>query len=225
MSPSNAPLPPYTLPPTTRLGRVRLQVSDLARSLAFYGDLLGFTVLEREAHRAALGVGEEVLLELVERPGARPVPKRGRLGLYHVAAVLPGREALGRALRHLERARISFGAADHGVSEALYLSDPDGLGLELYADRPRDTWRWSAGELQMTTAPLAAESLRRAAGAAAWSGMPAGTAIGHLHLQVGDLERAAAFYEGLLGLTTTVRSYPGARFLAAGGYHLSLIHI
>lgn len=216
-------LPPYTLPAATRLGRVRLQVADLERSLAFYADLLGFAVLARGADRAVLGVAgkgrAEGVLELFEYPGARPVPKRGRLGLYHVAVLLPDRAALGRVFVHLTRSEVRFGGSDHDVSEALYLNDPDGLGLEIYADRPREAWRWVGGELHMSTEPLGAESLIRAAGGVAWSGMPPGTTVGHIHLHVGDLARAAAFYEGVLGFETTTRRYPGARFLSAGGYH------
>lgn len=223
---SNGPSP-HELPAATRLGRVRLQVADLARSSAFYADLLGFELLARGDGVAALGArgGDEALLELREYPGARSVPKRGRLGLYHVAVLLPTRAALGGLLERVTRAGVPLGASDHRVSEALYLSDPDGLGLELYADRPRESWRWQEGELVMATDLLDTESLLRAGrearvlGDTPWSGMPPGTTIGHVHLHVGDLGRAAAFYEHALGFRATVRRYPGALFLSAGGYH------
>jgi catechol 2,3-dioxygenase len=213
--------PGYRLPPETRPGAVRLQVADLARSLAYYERVLGLRVLAR-------GEGEEVLaphgddtalVELRERPGATPAPPRGRPGLFHFAVLLPDRAALGRFVRHLAESGVAAGASDHLVSEALYLTDPDGLGIEVYADRPRERWRSRGGELRMDTLPLDLRALAAAGGGEAWTGMPAGTRIGHLHLHVGDLERAAAFYHRALGLDLVVWSYPGALFLSAGGYH------
>jgi catechol 2,3-dioxygenase len=156
---------------------------------------------------------------LHERPGARPVPRRGRLGLYHFAILLPDRAALGRFLRHLGETDVPAGTSDHLVSVAIYLSDPDGLGIEVYADRPRDTWEYEGGQLVMATNPLDVSGLLAAAGPDRWTGAPAGTVIGHIHLYVGDLERAAAFYERGLGLDRTVWNYPGALFMSAGGYH------
>jgi catechol 2,3-dioxygenase len=159
-------------------------------------------------------------VELVERPGAAPVPARGRLGLYHFAILLPDRAALGRFVAHLAEIGERAGASDHLVSEALYLNDPDGLGIEVYADRPRAEWRHDAArQLMMDTRPLDLDSLVRAAGGERWTGMPAGTTIGHVHLHVGDLDRASAFYHHGLGLDAVVWSYPGALFLSAGGYH------
>jgi len=211
----------YRAPAATRLGRVRLQVADLERSLAWYGRVLGLRVVERAAFAASLAphVGAPVLVELVERRGAAPVPARGRLGLYHVALLLPDRAALGAFLRHLAALGERAGAADHLVSEALYLRDPDGLGFEVYADRPRDQWRVQDGELVMDSLALDAAGLVRAAGDRAWDGAPAGTVVGHVHLHVGDLDAAERFYRQGLGLDRMVWSYPGARFLAAGGYH------
>jgi catechol 2,3-dioxygenase len=159
------------------------------------------------------------IIELHERPGARPVPRRGRLGLYHFAILLPERAALGRFLRHLGEMGERAGMSDHLVSEAVYLSDPDGLGIEVYADRPRDSWRRAGRQLAMATDPLDVENLLRAAGSEPWSGMPAGTVLGHVHLYVDDLDRATAFYHAGLGLDKTVWSYPGALFMSAGGYH------
>jgi catechol 2,3-dioxygenase len=226
-------MPPagYRLPDATRPGRVRLQVADLARSLDWYGRVLGLRVLERSGGedgavaRAVLGVGGDAeaggveLVELHERAGAARAPNRARLGLFHFAVLLPDRASLGRFVRHLAELDEAAGASDHRVSEALYLRDPDGLGVEVYADRPRASWRTKGRELEMTTEPLDVDDLAKAGAGVAWRGMPAGTVIGHVHLHVGDLPEAEAFYHGALGLDKTVWSYPGARFLSAGGYH------
>jgi catechol 2,3-dioxygenase len=214
--------PGYRLPAATRLGVVRLQVADLTGSLAYYERVLGFRVVARGDHSAALGpqgTDPRVLVELREHPGAAPVPPGGRLGLYHFAILLPERAALGRFDRHLAEAGEHAGMSDHLVSEAVYLTDPDGLGIEVYADRPRSEWRQEGRQLAMATEPLDVEDLLRAAGPEKWAGMPPGTVIGHVHLHVGDLERAAAFYHAGLGLDKVVWGYPGALFLSAGGYH------
>jgi catechol 2,3-dioxygenase len=210
------------LPDATHVGAAKLQVASLDRSLRYYRDFLGFAQIEQSAGFASLGAhdGERVLLELHEKPGAAPVPRRGRLGLFHFAILLPDRPALGRFAGHLARMGAPAGSSDHLVSEAIYLQDPDGLGIEVYADRPRSAWqRLPGGEVAMATEPLDVASLLRAAGDAPWTGMPQGTVIGHLHLHVGDLGEAERFYHETLGLEVMVRGYPGALFLAAGGYH------
>jgi catechol 2,3-dioxygenase len=213
--------PGYRLPDATRLGAVRLQVADLGRSLDYYQQVLGLRVLSQEAGGAALAAeGEdEPLVILHEQRGVRPVPHGGLLGLYHFAILLPDRAALGRFVAHLGRLGAYAGSADHAVSEALYLTDPDGLGIEVYADRPRSQWRHQDRQLHMTTEPLNIRSLLAAAGDRVWTAMPAGTIMGHVHLHVGDLDTAAAFYHRGIGFDKTVWSYPGALFLAAGGYH------
>ncbi len=213
--------PGYRLPDATRLGRVRLQISDLERSLEYYRDVLGFRVLDRSGGLATLGAhgDDRPLVELVERRGASPVPRRGRLGLYHFAILLPDRAALGRFVGHLGRLGVRAGMSDHFVSEAVYLQDPDNHGVEVYADRPRSAWRHEGRQLAMATEPLDVRDLVQAAGGESWTGMPAGTTIGHVHLHVGDLDEAAAFYHVGLGLDKVVWSYPGALFLSAGGYH------
>jgi catechol 2,3-dioxygenase len=211
----------YRLPADIRLGPVTLQVADLERSLAYYRDVLGLRVAEQSAGVAVLAAhGDDApLVVLRENPGVAPVPRRGRLGLYHYAILLPDRAALGRFIAHLARLGERAGASDHLVSEALYLQDPDGLGIEVYADRPRAAWQHQQRQLVMATEPLDLESLVHAAGGTPWTGMPAGTVIGHVHLYVGDIDRAAAFYHEGLGLDKVVWSYPGALFLSAGGYH------
>jgi len=213
--------PGYRLPAATRLGAVKLQVADLERSLAWYDGVLGLSVRERDQRSAVLVAdGDKApLIHLEERSGASPVPRRGRLGLYHFAILLPERAALGRFVTHLAAAGISAGMSDHLVSEAVYLTDPDGLGIEVYADRPRETWQHDGRQLAMASNPLDVTGLMRVAGSAEWNGMPTGTVIGHVHLHVGDIEMASRFYHEGLGLDKTVWSYPGALFLAAGGYH------
>lgn len=211
----------YRLPDALRLGPVRLQVTDLAQSLAFYEQVLGMRVLARTEAEVSLGAQGDgrVLVVLVEKRGAMPHPGRGRTGLFHFAILLPDRPSLGRFVKHLAALGVRAGAGDHLVSEAFYLSDPDGLGIEVYADRPRDTWTMEAGELKMATDPVDVASVVASAGATTWSGMPAGTVMGHVHLHVGDIDRAGSFYADALGFDRVVRRYPGALFMSAGGYH------
>jgi catechol 2,3-dioxygenase len=207
-----------TLPAAATPGLVRLQVSDLDRSLEFYEGLLGMSVVARSDGVVRLGpAGGAALLEL--RGGAVAIAsRRGRLGLYHFAVLLPDRAALGRILAHLVAQGVHPGAADHLVSEALYLQDPDDLGIEIYRDRPRSEWSQRRGEIAMASEPLDGAGVI-AAGDGAWQGMPSGTRMGHIHLHVGDLRAARAFYGDALGFDVTVSSYPGALFLSAGGYH------
>jgi catechol 2,3-dioxygenase len=213
--------PNYRLPDATRIGRVVLQVSDLARSLDYYQQVLGLRVIERSGNRAMLGGNgdDAVILELREKKGSRAVPRRGLLGLYHFAILVPDRASLGRFLGHLMDLGAQPGMSDHFVSEAIYLQDPDNLGIEVYRDRPRSEWRHENGQLSMTTIPLDAGDLIAAGAGPKWTGMPAGTRIGHVHLHVGDIDQAAAFYHDALGLDKMVWNYPGALFLSAGGYH------
>jgi catechol 2,3-dioxygenase len=211
------------LPAGTHIGQVRLQVSDLANALAFYEGLLGFRQASRNGRSVALSATGQPphALVLVERPGALPKPPR-TTGLYHVAIRLPSRRALAEVLIRLATHTWPFqGFADHLVSEALYLADPDGNGLELYADRPPERWARQNGQIVMGTEPLDVDDLvaEAASGSAPWRGIDPGTDIGHVHLHVSDLARAEAFYHGLLGLDVTQRGYPGALFLSAGGYH------
>lgn len=211
----------FKLPEATRLGRVRLQVADLTRSLAWYESVLGLRAIERGASIATLAAhGDDTpLVELNELTGAAAIPPRGRLGLYHFAILLPDRPALGRFIAHLAKLEQYAGMSDHLVSEALYLTDPDGLGIEVYADRPRNSWQRNQGELVMSVLPLDAAAVVKSANGVEWSGMPAGTVIGHVHLYVADIAQAASFYAEGLGFERTMWSYPGALFMSAGGYH------
>jgi catechol 2,3-dioxygenase len=212
--------PSYRLPAASHPGLVRLQVAELDRSLPFYQGVLGLRPLKLSENVAILGTpGGRPLVELHARPGVNPVGRGGRLGLFHFAILLPDRADLGRFLTHVAQARVPIGMADHDVSEAIYLSDPDGLGIEVYADRPRERWRNNGSELFMTTEPLDAQDLVRASRGEPWTEVPADTVMGHVHLSVGDLREAQAFYHDALGFDKMVWSYPGALFMAAGGYH------
>jgi catechol 2,3-dioxygenase len=212
-----------SIDPGTSIGAVRLTVADLDRARAFYRDVIGLTELEPADGVVRLGAGgdsAEPIIELVGDPDA-PARPPGTSGLFHLAILVPSRPDLARALQRVAEAgwRLS-GASDHLVSEALYLSDPEGNGIELYRDRPRDEWPVRDGVLQMDTRPLDLDGvlgeLRRED---ADAGMPPGTRMGHVHLNVGDLAAAEAFYSGALGFAVTVRGYPGALFVSAGGYH------
>jgi len=215
----------FKIAPETRPGWVRLTVSDLDRSLRFYRQVLGMSLIDEEAEEVNLGAGGETLVVLREHRNARPKPRRAT-GLYHFAVLLPSRRDLARAyLRIAERWPLD-GAADHLVSEALYLSDPDGHGIEVYSDRPRATWRrLPTGTLSMATLPLDLGSLlKELSEEAELPGedyrLPEGTRVGHVHLHVSRLERAKAFYVGSLGMNLTFDwSAYGALFFAAGDYH------
>jgi catechol 2,3-dioxygenase len=209
-----------TLPATLRLGPVHLNVTDLDRSIAFYEGSIGLRLHRREDEVAAMGVGGEDLLVLHEEPHARRAGRHA--GLYHYALLYPSREELARAAVRLAETQTPVqGASDHGTHEAIYLPDPDGNGIELYADRPREAWPDLAnpdrggGPKPLDTgallATVAGEEPRREAGA--------GLAVGHVHLHVGDLERGRAFYRDVLGFDL-VMFFPGqAAFVSAGGYH------
>lgn len=209
------------LPDDAHIGGVSLTVRNLERSVAFYRDVLGFRAGKRTGVEAALSAdGERTLIELHERADAVLRPRRCP-GLFHFAILVPNRAALGRSLRRLvEQDRPLTGVADHLVSEALYLNDPDGLGIEIYRDRPRETWKRVNGHIAMATDPLDLESVANEPGAELpWTGLDAGTVIGHVHLHVPSLVEAERLYCGIVGFEPMVRAYPGALFVAAGGYH------
>jgi catechol 2,3-dioxygenase len=205
--------------PGTRIGAVHLTISDLRRSVRFYETHLGFTVHRRGERTAWLGAGGPDLLILSQCETAPRM--RGTTGLYHFAILVPSRLDLAHALRRLVATDTMMqGAADHGVSEALYLADEDGIGIEIYRDRPREQWPVVAGELRMGADPMDLEALLAEAGRADGpAGLEAGTVMGHVHLHVSRLEEAHAFYVGLLGFELMQRYGPSALFVAAGGYH------
>jgi catechol 2,3-dioxygenase len=210
-----------SIDPATEVGAIALTVADLARSLDFYTRVLGFTIQQQSDKAVVLGVEGTPLLLLRERAGARPWPTDAVTGLYHFAILLPTRADLGRWLRHYLALGYPLpGQGDHLVSEALYLRDPDGHGIEVYRDRPRTSWHWSHGQVQMAADPVDIRGLLNDAAQEGqpWTGLPAGTRLGHIHLQVGDIARAEAFYHGLLGFDV-VAQMPQALFVSAGGYH------
>ena len=221
------------LPADTGIGRVRLRVGDLERSLRFYRDVLGFRIAREGPSTLALAprpndrppgsaadTGELIVLE--EKPGIRRRSARpATTGLYHVALLVPSRAELGRALLGLRQSQYPLrGMSDHAVSESLYLDDPDGNGLEIYADRPRAQWPVRDGVVQMTVDPMDVEGVIAAARpvAATWRGLPAGTLVGHVHFTVADLERAVRFYRDVIGFDMMMR-IPSLAAVSAGGYH------
>jgi catechol 2,3-dioxygenase len=209
-----------SIPATTRMGAVELTVGDLDRSLGYYGRNVGLGLPGREDGRASLGAGGTELLGLVEEPGARPAGRH--TGLYHFALRVPERVDLARWLAHAARDRVPLlGMSDHFVSEAVYLTDPDGHGIEIYHDRPREVWEGKVAS-RMTSDPLDVASLLGELddpSAEPFDGLPAGTDMGHVHLQVADIPGAVAFYRDQLGFDLTAELFGSAAFFGAGGYH------
>lgn len=210
-----------SLHPETSIGFTTLTIANLDRSLAFYTEVLGFQVLKHDGQAAVLGAAEKhPLLVLVEQANASPKPQY-TTGLYHFAILVPSRADLGRSLAHLAEMGYRLdGASDHLVSEALYLSDPDGNGIEIYRDRPRSEWQWRSNQIQMATERLDLKGILQAEedDTQPWNGLAPQTTIGHMHLQIADVRQGEAFYHGILGFDITV-ALPGALFLSAGGYH------
>lgn len=211
----------YHIHEKTKIGQVELLISNLEASLEFYREMLGFEVKSKMENRAELGPHGEnkTLLILEEKPEV--LPKQKTSGLYHFAVLVPDRVSLGLSLRRLlEKNYPLQGASDHQVSEAVYLADPDGNGIEVYRDRPEQEWnRNEHGEVTMQTLPMDADGVLREASDHQWNGLPAGTVIGHMHLHISNLEKSAHFYTEVLGFDTMV-SIPGsALFVSAGGYH------
>lgn len=210
----------HTIHPDTTMGCVHLTVANLDRSLDFYRQILGFQIHQREGDTACLGAGGPDLLRLTERPGARPMS--GTTGLYHFAILVPSRFDLAQSLRRLAETHTQMqGFADHGVSEAIYLADPDGNGIEIYRDRPRSEWPRQNGQLAMVSDPLDLEGIlaELAVQPEPWTGLAAQTTIGHVHLHVARIPAAEAFYCGILGFELMQHYGSNASFVSAGGYH------
>lgn len=208
MSTASAPL---------EIGRVALTVNDLSAVRSFYEAVLGLERMGDDGASVLLGAGGRVLLELREDRSARRRASR-EAGLFHTAFLLPSRAALGGWLRHAGGLGLRLqGASDHLVSEAVYLADPEGNGIEVYADKPREAWPLEGGRIRMATEPLDLNGVAEAADRP-WTTAPEGTVVGHVHLQVGEVAEAEAFYSGVLGFSVTTH-YPGAVFFGSGGYH------
>lgn len=211
----------FRLPEKTRIGHVWLGVTSLEESLAFWRDLLGFRAEVGPQGKSALlfpQEGTEWILGLKE--DAQRSQHAEYTGLYHVAILLPSRADLGRLLKSLAERQVEIGGlSDHAVSEALYMKAPDGVGVEIYIDRPRENWPVKRGQITMVTKALESRRLLAEAEGTDWAGMPAGTTVGHIHLKVSNLDKAKAFYCGHLGFSVTQKGYPGALFFAAGEYH------
>lgn len=209
-----------TIHPETTLGPVALKTRDLPRSIAFYTDIIGMSLTDDSGRAAHLGVDGKRLLTLREDSRARPAPRTA--GLYHFAILVPSRLDLAHSIKRLADSRASLqGFADHWVSEAVYLADPDGNGIEIYRDRPRDQWPRKEGQLQMATDPLDVNGILEELQDSddEWAGLAPGTTIGHIHLQVSNLPAAVDFYREALGFDLILRYGPSAAFLSAGGYH------
>ncbi|TDL63456.1 VOC family protein [Rhodococcus qingshengii] len=203
--------------PNIYVGEVNVKVKNLDNALTFYQNIMGFQVLEKTERKAALTADGKTTLVTLEQPG-NVIPKEGRMsGLYHFAILLPRRADLSVFLRHFLGTGYPLGAADHFVSEALYINDPDGNGIEVYRDRPSKEWTWKNGLVDMATEELDGNSIL-AESDAEWNGLPAGTVMGHIHLHVGDLQKAEEFYTKGLGFEA-VSHYPQALFLSTGRYH------
>lgn len=204
-----------------RVGLVTLAVRDSARVAAFYREVLGLEDLGTDGREVLLGAGGVPLLRLRGDAGLVPA-SRSEAGLFHTAFLLPSRADLGRWLAFAAARGLRLqGASDHKVSEAVYLADPEGNGIEIYADRAPSVWTDATGAIVMSTDPLDAPSLLAEAAGTMWQGAPAGTLVGHVHLQVGATDIADAFYSALLGFDIATR-YPGASFYGSGGYHHQL---
>ncbi len=207
------------LPDDFRLGPAALRVSDAGRALDFYERNIGLEVLDRGNDRVALGAGGAPVLYLDIRPGMAPRNYK-ESGLYHVAILVPDRPQLGATIARLAANNVKLGAADHLVSEAIYIWDPDNNGIEIYRDRPRSEWVWRGDHVQMVNRPLDFQGLLAEPDVEKLSRAPmkAGTRIGHIHLEVDDLNKAKRFYADVFGFSPTA-TLPGALFMAAGGYH------
>ena len=205
--------------PTMYVSCVHIHVGDINRSKEFYQKILGFQVLEETDQLVSLTADGKHAILVIEKPD-NVIPKQGKTtGLYHFAILLPTRSDLAQFLRHIVPFGIELGASDHKVSEALYFSDPDGNGIEVYRDRDSSEWNWQNNQVEMTVDPLDAEDLLSAAGDGAWSGMPKETVMGHIHLHVAHLPEAEKFYTTGLGFKVVTRYGNQALFISDANYH------
>ncbi|MEJ2050391.1 MAG: VOC family protein [Calditrichota bacterium] len=207
----------FTIDHNTSIGSVTLAVSELENSSQFYQKIIGLNKLNRRHDSVDLGINGNILLRLESHPGSKQHPRAP--GLFHLAIRLPNRKELGHWLKHLMESRYRLGGAgDHLVSEALYLNDPEGNGIEIYYDRPKEKWEYDENGIKMNTLAVDLQALREQAGDKPFTRLPPDTIIGHIHLQVNDLNKAVEFYRNIMGFQL-MALWPGAGFLSAGGYH------
>ena len=212
-----------TLPGNTAISGIKLKVSLLERSLKFYSEQIGFQVFEKNNNYALLSASGkppyQIFLQVL--PGGESASRR-TAGLYHIAIKVPNRKELAAVLTKLSQTEIKFhGFSDHLVSEAIYLADPDGNGVEIYSDKPKEQWKWEKGQVKMETLPLDLDSLiNEVKGISSNNkGIHPDSILGHIHLRVSDLTKAENFYSKILGFDVTTREYPGVLFMSAGSYH------
>ena len=218
-APNPSAIPTFASRTPLHIGAIGLAARDLDRLTTFYRDVLGLSVLDRGGDSATLGAGGVAVVHLAQQRDAKPDDIR-QAGLYHTAFLMPTRADLARWIRHVARNKVALtGTSDHAVSEAFYLDDPEGNGVEVYGDRPAHTWQWTGNDLRITTDPLDVDDiLREVPRDADYPGAPDGLRIGHVHLRVGDVARAEEFYRDTIGLKVT-RSRRGASFMSSGRYH------
>jgi catechol 2,3-dioxygenase len=211
----------HSIHPLASIGAVYLKVSDLKRSVQFYQDVVGFEILREYEHTVELTAdGKNSLLVLEKISDAIVLPRRNATGLYHFAILVPSRKDLSLSLRNLIKHDIRVGQGDHLVSEALYINDPENNGIEIYADRPRETWNYDGqGKVIMAADPIEWQGLIDEAGDQVWNGLVEGTIMGHVHLHVADLQEAEYFYCDILGFNLMAKMSDSALFISAGGYH------
>ncbi|MEO8211391.1 MAG: VOC family protein [bacterium] len=210
------------IPDNTKIQSIDLRVRDIKTSLNFYSEMLGMIEFERTDNISYLSANGNLpyIIKLVEDKNAT-VRMQGTTGLFHLALRLPNRKELARVFLRLFNNDVKFqGFSDHLVSEAIYLTDPDGNGVELYADRPRELWEWKIGEVKMDTLPLDLSKITNELDDRdTWNGIHPDTDLGHIHLNVSDLFQAEKIFNDIVGFNVTNSSYPGAKFFSAGGYH------
>ncbi|WP_261303049.1 VOC family protein [Paenibacillus andongensis] len=205
--------------PNTNVGQVNLKVQDLECALKFYQEVIGFKVLEQTEKSANLTADGKTILLSIEQPD-NVAPMQGKTtGLYHFALLLPTRSDLAQIVQHFANIGLRFGSSDHLVSEALYLSDPDGNGIEIYRDREPSEWKWNHGEVEMAVDPLDFRDLLSGVKQQAWNGLPADTMMGHIHLHVSELVKTEEFYVKGLGFEVVNRYGTQALFISTGKYH------
>jgi len=211
---------PFAATTPTHVGRIGIVARDAKALATYYRDIVGLTLLSDAGQHITMGVGDRSLMEIEQSAAVRPDDPRSA-GLYHTAFLLPSRPDLGRWIKHAVENRIQLtGAADHLVSEALYLTDPEGNGIEIYADRPKEAWDWDGKSVRMANSRLDAEGIVASAdGMPAWSGAPENSLIGHVHLRVGDVRDAEGFWNDRIGFDTVKQYGDQAVFLSSGGYH------